>query len=60
MIIYTLFICLYNSFHWQGGTVATLEYICDEFELNCHLPFLDSQVIRFSLKCLKVGEEALI
>ncbi len=44
--LYSIYLHLYNSFHWQGGTVATLEYICDEFELNCHLPFLDSQVIK--------------
>ena len=43
--LYSIYLHLYNSFHWQGGTVLALEYICDEFELNCHLP-LDSEVIK--------------
>lgn len=43
--IYSIYLHLYNSFHWQGGTVATLEYICDHFNLTCHLPFLDTEVI---------------
>lgn len=43
--LYSIYLHLYNSFHWQGGTVATLEYICDEFNLDCHLPFLDSKLI---------------
>lgn len=44
--LYSIYLHLYNSFHWQGGTVATLEYLCDHFNLNCHLPFLDIKVIQ--------------
>ena len=38
---------MYNSFHWQGGTVATLEHTCESFGLKCRLPFLDKGVIDF-------------
>ena len=38
---------LYHSFHWQGGTVATLEYLCEENGLKCRMPFLDKSVIDF-------------
>ena len=44
--LYSIYIYLYNSFHWQGGTVATLEYLCDHFGLECHLPFLDINLIK--------------
>lgn len=43
--LYSIYLHLYNSFHWQGGTVSTLEYMCDYFNLDCHLPFLDTEVI---------------
>lgn len=45
--IYSHYLHLYNSFHWQGGTVATLEYTCDAFGLKCRLPFLDKALIDF-------------
>ncbi len=38
---------LYNSFHWQGGTVSTLAYIADEYGLEMNLPFYDSRIHKF-------------
>ena len=48
--LYSHYLHLYNSFHWQGGTVATLEYTCDAFGLKCRLPFLDKALIDFLSK----------
>tara|TARA_B100001175_G_scaffold242138_1_gene208524 strand:+ start:17873 stop:19786 length:1914 start_codon:yes stop_codon:yes gene_type:complete len=45
--LYSYYIHLYHSFHWQGGTVATLEHVCDAFGLKCRLPFLDKAMIDF-------------
>lgn len=45
--IYSYYLHLYHSFHWQGGTVNTLEYICESFGLRCRLPFLDKSLIDF-------------
>ena len=45
--IYSHYLHLYNSFHWQGGTVATLEHTCSVFGLKCRLPFLDKALIDF-------------
>ena len=45
--IYSHYLHLYHSFHWQGGTVATLEHTCDAFDLKCRLPFLDKELIDF-------------
>ena len=28
--LYSHYLHLYHSFHWQGGTVATLEYLCEK------------------------------
>lgn len=39
---YSWFVHLYNSFHWQGGTVATLALTARECGLEMHLPFWDS------------------
>lgn len=45
--LYSIYIYLYHSFHWQGGTVSTFEYMCDAFNLKCRLPFLDIKLINF-------------
>ncbi|MAC40860.1 MAG: hypothetical protein CMJ05_03610 [Pelagibacterales bacterium] len=45
--LYSHYLHLYHSFHWQGGTVATLEHMCDAFGLKCRLPFIDQKIIGF-------------
>ena len=44
--IYSYYLHLYHSFHWQGGT-GSLEYICESFGLRRRLPFLDKSLIDF-------------
>jgi hypothetical protein len=45
--LYSWYLHLYNSFHWQGATVATLEHTAEIHGLRCVLPFHDSGVIDF-------------
>ena len=45
--LYAHYLHLYHSFHWQGGTVATLEHACEAFGFKCRLPFLDKALIDF-------------
>jgi hypothetical protein len=45
--IYACYLHLYNSFHWQGSTVSTLEHTAEIHGLKCVLPFHDSAVIDF-------------
>ncbi|MBT7623401.1 MAG: hypothetical protein HN595_02625 [Flavobacteriaceae bacterium] len=45
--LYSIYLHLYHSFHWQGGTVSTFEKMCDVFNLKCRLPFLDIKLIDF-------------
>jgi|TARA_B100000315_G_scaffold164043_1_gene152633 hypothetical protein len=45
--LYSWCIHLYNSFHWNGGTVATLQMTEDEFGIKINLPFRDSRVQEF-------------
>jgi hypothetical protein len=45
--LYAWYLHLYNSFHWQGATVATLEHTAEAHGLRCVLPFHDSAVINF-------------
>jgi hypothetical protein len=45
--LYSYYLHLYNSFHWQGGTVSTLEYTAEAHGLRCALPFHDGKVIDF-------------
>lgn len=45
--LYACYLHLYNSFHWQGATVSTLEYTAEIHGLKCVLPFHDSVVIDF-------------
>ena len=43
--IYSCYLHLYNSFHWQGSTVISFDKTCEYFDLNGHLPFLDKKII---------------
>ena len=45
--LYSHFLQLYNTFHWQGSTVLTLEYTVDLFGLKMELPFRDQAVLNF-------------
>jgi hypothetical protein len=45
--LYACYLHLYNSFHWQGSTVTTLEHTAGMHGLKCVLPFHDSEVINF-------------
>jgi hypothetical protein len=45
--LYAHYLHLYNSFHWQGATVSTLEHTAESFGLRCVLPFHDNAVIDF-------------
>jgi hypothetical protein len=45
--LYAWYLHLYNSFHWQGATVATLEHTAEAHGLRCVLPFHDSAIINF-------------
>ena len=44
--IYSLYLYLYNSFHWQGSTVNSLEFSGDHFDLNITNPFHDTELIQ--------------
>ena len=45
--IYSQYLNLYNSFHWQGSTVATIEPMIEANGLTCALPFHDIHMIDF-------------
>ncbi len=45
--LYACYLHLYNSFHWQGSTVSTLEHTSGMHGLKCVLPFHDREVINF-------------
>ena len=45
--LYAWYLHLYNSFHWQGATVATLEHTAEAHGLRCVVPFHDSALIDF-------------
>ena len=45
--LYAYYLHLYNSFHWQGATVSTLEHTVEAHGLRCVLPFNDSALIDF-------------
>lgn len=45
--LYAWYLQLYNTFHWQGATVATLEHTTEAHGLRCVLPFHDSAIIDF-------------
>ena len=44
---YSWYLHLYNSFHWNGGTVETLQMTEDELGIKINLPFRDSRLIEF-------------
>jgi len=39
--LYSVILELYNSFHWQGSTVATLQATAEDVGLKAYLPFWD-------------------
>ena len=45
--LYASYLHLYNSFHWQGGTVITLANIAEYYGLQMNLPFYDSRMQEF-------------
>lgn len=45
--IYSLYLHLYNSFHWQGSTVQTLSILADKYNLKSDLPFWSSGLQEF-------------
>lgn len=45
--LYTWYLHLYNSFHWQSSTVATLSLTAEANGLNMALPFWDSRIQEF-------------
>jgi hypothetical protein len=45
--LYSKLINLYESFHWQGATVATLYHACESHNLKCSMPFHDSFLLEF-------------
>ncbi len=45
--IYSWYLHLYNSFHWQGGTVRSLQILADKNGLASDLPFWDSRLQAF-------------
>ena len=45
--LYSWYVHLYNSFHWQGGTVTTLGYTGERQGYELQLPFYDSRLHEF-------------
>ena len=45
--LYSKLLNLYDSFHWQGATVATLYHACESHNLKCSMPFHDSFLLEF-------------
>ena len=48
--IYASYLYLYNSFHWQGSTVRSLQTMADYYQLSTDLPFWDSELQDFLAK----------
>jgi hypothetical protein len=48
--IYASYLYLYNSFHWQGSTVRSLQTMSDYYSLNSDLPFWNSDLQDFLAK----------
>lgn len=44
--LYSLYLHLYNSFHWQGSTVSSIEITGDYFDLKSTNPFHDEKLIK--------------
>ena len=47
---YSIFLNLYNSFHWQGSTVATIRFTAELFDLRVCNPFHSNQMFNFLSK----------
>lgn len=45
--LYSWYLHLYNSFHWQSSTVSTISATSDIFNLNLKLPFYDIELQNF-------------
>lgn len=45
--LYSTYLNLYNSFHWQGSTVASLFAAGDHFGFDIKIPFWDSELQNF-------------
>ena len=45
--IYFWYIHLYNSFHWQSGTIASIDIMANEYNFNVEFPFRDKNMINF-------------
>lgn len=45
--LYSCYLGLYNSFHWQGSTVRSLSILADDYGLQSDLPFWDSRIQKF-------------
>ena len=50
---------LYNSFHWQGSTVSTLNHYPDTHGLKMYFPFWNTEVQKFTEKMPENWEEVL-
>lgn len=48
--LYSWYLHLYNSFHWQGSTVATLSVSADLVGLDAKLPYWDSALQNFLMQ----------
>lgn len=48
--IYSVYLYLYNRFHWQSGTVRSLQVMADYYSLKTDLPFWDSDIQNFLSK----------
>ena len=48
--IYSVYLHLYNHFHWQGGTVRSLQVMADHYSLNTDLLFWNSGLQDFLSK----------
>ena len=48
--VYASYLYLYNSFHWQGSTVRSLQTLSDYYSLNTDLPFWNSELQEFLAK----------
>ena len=42
--LYSWYLSLYNSFHWQGSTVITIQKMADMFGLPAHNPYWDGAI----------------
>jgi len=45
--IYSWILYLYNSFHWQGGSVKGLSFAPNHYNLNASMPFWDNRIQSF-------------